>query len=190
MKTIVGFMDNYSEAEELVQDLTGQGYDRDQIDIVRSDAEGVQAKPPEHGKGGFLQSIKEFFGGQRGTPQEVRGYYEEGVRRGGAVVAVTVDDPDVERISNIMSLHGAVDIEQRAEHWRSTDTMARHHDPAASEAAEPMGRESEAIPGVEEEVRGGKPEDPKGKLRVVNRETEQPVEEEIGSKEDAKDREV
>jgi hypothetical protein len=46
-------------------------------------------------------------------------YYAEQVRRGGALVTVRADDARAERAADIMRAHGAIDIERRAEQWRT-----------------------------------------------------------------------
>lgn len=43
MKTIVGLFDNWSDAQQVVQDLTNSGIDRDQISMVAGDREGKYA---------------------------------------------------------------------------------------------------------------------------------------------------
>jgi hypothetical protein len=53
------------------------------------------------------------------VPEEEAQYYAEGVQRGGILVAVATDDYDAERAADIMYRHGAVDIQRRAEEWRS-----------------------------------------------------------------------
>jgi hypothetical protein len=46
-------------------------------------------------------------------------YYAESVRRGGALVTVRADDARADRAADIMRAHGAIDIEGRAEQWRT-----------------------------------------------------------------------
>ena len=54
-----------------------------------------------------------------GVFEEDAGYYAESVRRGGALVSVTVHDPDkVSRAAEILRNHNPVDVEYRATQWK------------------------------------------------------------------------
>jgi uncharacterized membrane protein len=52
------------------------------------------------------------------TPEHAE-YYAESVRRGGAMVTVRADDARADEVTRIMQRHGAIDINKRAETWRS-----------------------------------------------------------------------
>lgn len=54
-----------------------------------------------------------------GVPEEEAGYYAEGVRRGGSLVTVTVDEARVGEVEAIMNRHQPVDIDERVTRWRS-----------------------------------------------------------------------
>jgi hypothetical protein len=54
-----------------------------------------------------------------GVPTEDAGYYTEGVRRGGTLVAVRAEDIDAQRVADILSADGAVDINERAAQYRA-----------------------------------------------------------------------
>lgn len=65
-----------------------------------------------------------------GVNEEHAQYYAESVRRGGALVTVRAEDTRADEVTRIMQRHGAVDINRRAETWRSSgwsgfDTSAR-----------------------------------------------------------------
>lgn len=64
--------------------------------------------------GGLIGALIEW-----GLSEEEAGYYVEGVRRGGTLVAVKAADFEANGIVNIMNRHTPVDIERRAEGWRS-----------------------------------------------------------------------
>jgi hypothetical protein len=64
-----------------------------------------------------------------GVSEEDAHYYAESVRRGGALVTVRTDDARADEAARIMRSHGAVDIERRAEQWRSEGWT--RHDPSA-----------------------------------------------------------
>lgn len=54
-----------------------------------------------------------------GVPAEDAGYYTEGVRRGGTLVAVRAQDSVAQRVADILGNDGAVDIDQRAAEYRA-----------------------------------------------------------------------
>ena len=112
MKTIVGLLSNYREALSLVDELTACGFKSEDIDVIGTDPEG---SPKESGEE-LCRSIEEFFGTEEDL--EVRGYYSEGVRRGGVLVGVFVEDEEVDRAADIMIRHGAIDVEERARDWK------------------------------------------------------------------------
>jgi uncharacterized protein (TIGR02271 family) len=60
-----------------------------------------------------------------GVPEEEAEYYSEGVRRGGTLVSVRVEDNLAERAADIMNRHHAIDIDQRAATWRSSGWTPR-----------------------------------------------------------------
>ena len=55
-----------------------------------------------------------------GVDEEDAGYYAEGLRRGGTLVSVTVDEAWIDRAEQIMNRHNPVDIDHRAAYWRET----------------------------------------------------------------------
>jgi uncharacterized membrane protein len=55
-----------------------------------------------------------------GVPHEHAEYYAESVRRGGALVTVRTDETRTDEVTRIMQRHGAIDINKRAETWRTS----------------------------------------------------------------------
>ncbi len=55
-----------------------------------------------------------------GIPKEHAEFYAEGVRRGGTLVTITVDEAETGRVRDLLDRDGAVDIEQRADYYRNT----------------------------------------------------------------------
>ena len=53
-----------------------------------------------------------------GVPEEQAHVYAEGVRRGGSLVSLTVDDTRVDEAEGILAKHGPSDIDERASNWR------------------------------------------------------------------------
>jgi uncharacterized protein (TIGR02271 family) len=180
MKQIVGFMDNYQEAMNLVTDLSENGFKRENINIVESSGRSVREDEREE-ESGFLQSLRSIFGMEES--EEVRGYYAEGVRRGGAVVSVLTHEEDADLAADIMSRHGAVDIEERAEEWKKSG-WSGYDETSSPYTSEEVEREKKVLPVVEEELHVGKREVLKGKVRVYSHVTETPVEEKVRLREE------
>lgn len=63
--------------------------------------------------GGIVGSLVKM-----GVNEDEAGYYAEGVRRGGVLVTVQIDDNWENRVVDIMSRHRPVDIRKSAEEWR------------------------------------------------------------------------
>lgn len=59
-----------------------------------------------------------------GVPSTDAAYYEEGVRRGGTLVAVRAEDSNASNIAQILNSAGAVNIEERAASYRSQGFVA------------------------------------------------------------------
>ncbi len=55
----------------------------------------------------------------RGVSEEEAHRYEEGIRRGGVLVTVGVDQGDADRVRTILDEAGRVEVESREEAWRS-----------------------------------------------------------------------
>ena len=55
-----------------------------------------------------------------GVSEEHAKYYAESVRRGGALVTVRADEARADEVTRVMQRHGAIDINKRAETWRTS----------------------------------------------------------------------
>lgn len=65
--------------------------------------------------GGVVAGLVDF-----GIPEEEAHYYAEGIRRGGTLVSVSVDEMHTARVEDIMNRHNPVDLDERATTWRET----------------------------------------------------------------------
>jgi stress response protein YsnF len=114
-----------------------------------------------------------------GVPEEDAHYYAEGVRRGGVLVTVATDDATADRAAEIMRRYGAVDIDERAQQWRSSG-WERFDEKATPYTSDQITKEREkVIPVVEEDVKIGKRDVQKGGVRVYSYVTERPVEKKV-----------
>lgn len=55
-----------------------------------------------------------------GVPEHEAGYYAEGIRRGGTLVTVHADDARASEATSILNRHNPVDMDSRAEYYKST----------------------------------------------------------------------
>jgi len=137
--------------------------------------------------------------------------YAEGVRRGGALVTVRASESEVNRIVDILDDEGTVDFDERESAWRnegwtggrtgSTETgmgaglmgggsTGSSRSATEGQGAMGAGRSStgsgreEVIPVVEEELRVGKREVSRGRVRIHSHMVERPVQEQVTLREE------
>jgi len=65
-----------------------------------------------------------------GIPEDAAGYYAEGIRRGGTLVAVKTDDARAVETARILRRYGAVQMRERSSHYRSTGYSGWREDSA------------------------------------------------------------
>ncbi len=95
---VAGLVKDAHQARGLVRALADAAFERDEIDMARGPVSGLRAL---------------------GVPDGEAQVFAEGIRRGGATVAVRADDEmEAEQAALIMNQHGAVDIEACAAGWR------------------------------------------------------------------------
>ncbi|HEY3067672.1 MAG TPA: YsnF/AvaK domain-containing protein [Methylomirabilota bacterium] len=173
-KTIVGLFDTKAEAERVANVLAQQGFDRREIQIGgREMAEryGAIAGARDTGADGESWWSWLFGWSESETPDEHgRDYYHRALTEGGSLLVVTTTAERAERARRIMELRGAEVHEEQAGTQAATDAPM-------SKATEVAGEK--VVPIVEEQLKVGKRQTGGGRVRVYNRVTEQPVEEEV-----------
>jgi len=137
--TIVGVFDAYSEAGKAVDKLVNGGISRDAITVHTTEddlsiadearAQNVDVPLPtteftgSRGALKVLERIERFFDGvfrDDDKPEDTE-HYLEAARRGCTVITVNVDDDaHVQTICRTLWEAGAVDLEERVSHWRTT----------------------------------------------------------------------
>jgi uncharacterized protein (TIGR02271 family) len=198
-RTVVGVFDDYSTAQQAARELENSGIPQSDITVesnLKTGAAGYGASEnvEEHHEGG----IRGFFHRLFGTGEEEdRGNYEEALRRGSAVVAVTASEDQVDRIANIMNDLGAADIDRRTDYYRQTGYSGQSASAPAFTADEAtLDRESfrrheasrtqagSTVPVIEEELQVGKRVVQRGGVRVYSRVVNEPVEQKINLREE------
>jgi len=122
-RTITAFFDSRADADEAVSRLRALGISEDAIRLVPgyerdtdTATDSLYDRPGE----GFWDSLRDFF-----LPDDDRDTYAEGLRRGGVLVTVTAGDEWHDRALDILDDEGTIDIDERAESWRSEGWTGR-----------------------------------------------------------------
>ena len=187
-KNVVGLFDNPSDAQAAVRDLESAGFGGNNVSLIRNASRGL------------LSSFEQLR-----IPQEDANIYQEGIRKGGAVVIVQqLADDEANRAAAILDRYNLVDIDaRRRSYGRTTETATTTTTETATTTATAgathvqqtratVGRASSGtgrrnlyeggdmvIPIVEEEVQVGKREVEGGGVRVTTSVQERPVEEQV-----------
>ncbi|CAB3806597.1 YsnF/AvaK domain-containing protein [Pararobbsia alpina] len=195
-QVIVGVFDSFEEADGAVSRLVQGGLRRDDMEVHANDQLGaagertVDADKPAASTAseevGVFGKVERFFSNMFGSddrPEEV-GHYQEAVRRGGALLTVSVtDEAQVAMVRSALHEAGAVDIDERVAQWKSSgysgfDSTARPY------TADEVTAERQAFAVTRESLDVGKREVDSGGVRVYSRATETPVTETVNLREE------
>jgi len=178
IRTVTAIFDSAADAQRAKESLLSLGVAANDVRVTNQ-AEGP-AQDAEDGKG-FWESIKEFF-----VADEDRATYAEGVRRGGYLLTARVEDEYADVACEILESCNAVDLEGRADEWRSQGwTGASDATVDVDQQDNLNNRDMEAdeseevIPVVRERLQVGKREVNRGSVRVRSYVVEEPVEEDV-----------
>lgn len=115
-RTITALFDDRNDAEAAQERLKQSRVDADHIRIHDKTSDGYnETTRSTHEDRGIWASIKNAF-----LPDHDRHTYEEGVRRGGFLLTADVDDDAVGKAVSVLEEANTVDIDERAESWRSS----------------------------------------------------------------------
>ena len=105
MYIVAALMKDAHQARGLIRALADAAFEREEIDMSGGPVSGLVAC---------------------GVPEGEAHVFAEGIRRGGAVVAVKADDEmEAEQAALLMNRHGTVDVEACATGWRSQGWSGR-----------------------------------------------------------------
>jgi uncharacterized protein (TIGR02271 family) len=172
MRTITALYDNRQDAEHARAELTAAGIATSDVQITAADQQtstttsGESAEPRS-----FMAALKDFF-----MPDEDRHAYSEGVRRGGCLLSVRVDEDDADQVISILDDTDAIDFDTRQQQWAAEGWKP---DAWREEASLTTHDTDQTIPVVDEELRIGKREVERGGVRVRSYVQERPVEEQV-----------
>jgi uncharacterized protein (TIGR02271 family) len=193
-QTVIGVFDTYDHAERAKQQLIARGFSANDVQVrahgadlagTGSSSTATTATTTTDHDVGFMDSVRNFFSDLFGPDADDAGHYSEAVRRGGAVVAVTVSDESrVDSAREALAATGAVDIEKRVSEWKQTGYQGYRSDAAPYTRDEIAQERARVIPVVEEELEVGKRQVDLGAVRVVSRMVETPVNESVTLREE------
>ncbi|GAA3105919.1 hypothetical protein GCM10010520_58340 [Rhizobium viscosum] len=111
--TLTAFFDSRDDADNAIDRLKNLG-----ITGVRMmpgyEADGNKAGVAGDDRGGFWSKLEDWL-----FPDEDRAVYAEGLRRGGFLISVEVDDATYGIAHDILDDEGCVDMDERADLWRA-----------------------------------------------------------------------
>ncbi|MGZ9713675.1 hypothetical protein ACXX82_23050 [Glaciimonas sp. GNP009] len=143
-QTVVGVFDNYEIAQDAQRALISSGFEASNVHVrmheahmsYRSHESDVPASDKKRrAVVGVADNLRDLLVHLFGSHHEDIDHYSEAVRRGHAVVAITVDDDALVPIAqSALRNAGALDIEKQVEGWRQDgysgfDAAARPYTP-------------------------------------------------------------
>ena len=199
-RTITALFDSRADAEAAKQRLQSASIGADDVHVHDQSSQGFSRDQySSHQDRGFWSNVKSAF-----LPDEDRHTYEEGVRRGGALLTATVPEHQADDVVRILDEADAIDLEDRSNQWRQSGwdyssqntaattgtgsafafgggTGATTGDDYTRRTETGLGTSSndERIPIVEEELKIGKREVERGGVRVRSYVAETPVNEQV-----------
>ena len=114
---VTALFDSRTAAENAIRRLVNAGVPHDRIGLMpgdeseASDEAGASSRPEPRG---FWGSLGDWL-----LPDEDRHLYAEGLSRGGYLISVATGDEHYARVMAILDSEDAIDIDERAESWRS-----------------------------------------------------------------------
>lgn len=112
MRTLTAMFDSRSEAEAARDRLATAGISNDDVTILDQGSIAGEVGHDAQPSRGLWEDFKSLF-------RDDEDSYAEGLRRGGYLLTARVDDAQVDRAIDILDDEGTVDLDQRAESWRS-----------------------------------------------------------------------
>jgi uncharacterized protein (TIGR02271 family) len=198
-RTLTALFDNRSDAEAAKARLEAGSIDISHVHVHDQQSTGYSESTAysSHENKGFWGNMKGMF-----LPDEDRHTYEEGIRRGGALLTAQIDEDDADEAVRILEHANSVDLDSRTADWKqsgwdydstrsTTGTglgvgsalgMGHSRDTDMSDRLTTGGEER--IDLVEEELRVGKREVERGGVRVRSYVVETPVHEEVRLREE------
>lgn len=111
--TLTAFFDSRDDAESAIDRLKNLGITEVRM-MPGYEADGDKAGVAGDDRGGFWSKLEDWL-----FPDEDRSVYAEGLRRGGFLISVEVDDATYGIAHDILDDEGSIDMDERADLWRA-----------------------------------------------------------------------
>ena len=210
-RTVTAMFDSRSDADAARTRLTGAGLGITDVQVLDQSSQGFNAQGHSSDASsssgssgtGFWSGVKDFF-----MADEDRYSYEEGVRRGGAVLVAKVEENRVDDAVRMLEETGTVDMDEREQSWKqsgyqgydrekmgsyygrdqqstgmSSNSMGQSAMSQGTASTGTTGNE-QSIPIMEEQLTVGKREVNRGTARVRAYTVEEPVNEQVTLREE------
>jgi uncharacterized protein (TIGR02271 family) len=184
-RSVVGVFEDYATAQRVREQLISSGFQQNEIDIQSRDSYASDAARGNTVLSGGVHDssgggIGGFFRRLFGNDDETYGArYSTAVDRGHAVVCVTTHDESRQELAaDIMDRSGAIDVDERSSSWGGESNRLHSDERMHTEGTD------RSIPVVREDLQVGKRMVERGGVRIVNRVSEQPVEEQVSLREE------
>lgn len=163
MQTILGLFDNHESVKAVYDDLLQEGLNPRDIEVLRRNNTNE------------LSELKNSM-----DDPDVD-FYIESVNQGGTLVSVDTPDDKVNRVAEILTRRGMIDVDTHAETLRAQGRNVQLREYRDNDKVIVNDRDNDQIlQVVEESLAVGKRDVERGRVRVYNRITERAVEEQIG----------
>lgn len=191
-QTVIGIFESENEAQQAVQNLVNQGFNREDVDIAGRSSTQSGSESSEDNDEGFGSSVSNFFSSLFGSDDERSSSYSEVAKRGCTVTVHARSEAEAERAADVLDEYGAVDIDEKASQYRSSnsfDSGDTYNDIDRDQVSDYSPDEvrdystndttDRSIPIIEENLEVGKREVESGGARLRSRIVEKPVEESV-----------
>ena len=155
--TVMGLFDDSSTAEQVMQELTSSGFDRNQVDLTKEDTSG---------------ELRDDLVKQ-GVSQDDADYYVQGISQGGALITVQADEGKTDEAVAIMDRYA----DDAPDQGTRTETRSERVDSGRAERV--SGEDEVTLTTAEEQVKVGKRQVEHGGKRIRTYVSETPVEEQV-----------
>ncbi|MBB5714591.1 YsnF/AvaK domain-containing protein [Sphingomonas aerophila] len=115
-RTITALFDSRSDAEAAKNRLHMANIDANHVHVHDQSSPGFRSEGAysDHQDRGMWDSIKNAL-----LPDEDRHAYEEGVRRGGALLTADVEEDQIDDAVRVLEDSNSIDVDDRSQQWRS-----------------------------------------------------------------------
>lgn len=172
-KIVIAFYDQAEQAHQISQELSRLDIAQNEMSVLGGQG-GSGAQGLLQGSGSGQDLIEQL--GRFGVSQEEAELYAKGLEHGGGLVIARVEDEKAEQAGSAMERQPVVDIDARAQQWRSE---GRKQQPQHGEH-----QEEQTVRAVEEQLQVGKRETQAGRVRIHTHLEETPVEERVRLREE------